>query len=245
MRTPAIVAFWMLGCGTGLDEGATPPPPTGASFEESFESAGALTNWVTHADCDGTYTADWEVRSGSAWLTGNCKWTAKREAGSKVNVGTWLSHKTARFSTGWLVARVRPGDDDGIGLIWGNEHAFYRLSVLREPRRYALLSLITEPGYDFAGNPAPERKDFGYLPLALTTRLEDAYPVWLEIAVERTGGRTTAYIDHKRVVSFQGGPPADGPVGVYGWAMSELEVDHVAVYPNGPPPWERERVPVR
>jgi hypothetical protein len=233
-----LAAFCTFGCGTGLDEGAAIPLKTAALWEENFTDGTVLASAMQEVSCSGSDPADWRVADGHLYVAGACIPFPQVDAFKSVR-GTMVRFPDGRFSEGWLVARVFPGDDDTWSIVWGPERAPFRFSMYRTTER-ALLVMIASPGVDFAGNlnpAAPDTRRFSVVSSAIG--VQGPFNRWSDVAVHRSPARTTVYLDRVPVLWFVGDPLWDGPVGFHTSRMDSFLVDHVAIYEPGLPPWER------
>lgn len=234
----AACAALLVACGTGLDEGVAVAPTAPTQWQLSFDDAADLDGALAEYNCTGDEPISWRVADGHLSVSATCIPPAGTSEG-KVLRASMIRFPSGLFGYGWLVARVRPSDDDTWGVVWGPERAYFRFSARNDAER-ATITLIATPGSDFAGRSHPDAPDkHRYLVLSTMPDLRLYFDTWTEVAIHRTPDRTTVYLGRDPTTWFVGDSGDSGPVGFYAARMDQLAIDDVAIYEPGPPPWER------
>lgn len=228
----------LVACGTGLDEGVAVVPTAPSRWELSFGAATDIEGALTEYNCTGEEPVAWRVSDGHLAVSAACI-PPEDSAEGKVLRASMIRFPSGEFGYGWLVAKMRPSDDDSWGLVWGPERAYFRFMAQNDTFRGSI-TLVATPGADFAGREHPEAPDeHRHVVLSSMPGLSLPFDRLAEVAVYRSPERTAVYIDRQPVTWFVGDPGTAGPVGFYSARMDELTIDHVAIYEPGPPPWER------
>ena len=196
-------------------------PPEGALMSYDFDGEALDPAWetVTHGKNDNT--ANWIFQNGVITENGNAHGYSDD---GPPDYGTFLWNSGWQMTNGRLVAHVFVGDNDGFGLMYGIQNAgevsddpntwsYYRFSVNWETPP-ANVVRVDKGKFTVLEENADYRPPLGQ---------------WVMLEIERDGDVHTALIDGLPLFKFVDDALTTGGVGVFSWAMTNFQVDFVAV----------------
>jgi hypothetical protein len=217
--------------------------PTTTSWSADFAEVESLAGW-TMGDCDGSKWPAWRVQHDMIWLGRACR--LDEHAGPEMRLGTALYPPDVTFRGGWLVMEAIIKEDDTFGFHYGGTHfTYYRVSMALKDLSARFDTVALPPfgvdGKVQSGTAAlePTFQNFGE-----TLYVFPPYETWFELALHWDGRRHELYVDRVLVAEAELHEDAAvlpaGPVALYQHGVVGMNIQSLAVYPPGLPPWDIE-----